>query len=168
MAFERVSLEQGISQSTVLTTFQDSRGFIWFGTEDGLNRYDGVSFKSYKSDPSDHASLPHNMVWSIAEDSKGDLWFATEGGGLSRWERAHDRFARVPVSASPGRWGRIRSLLFTPDGGLWIGGKDAGLAYFQPSSGEVKEYRNDPADANSLSHDGVYAMVSDGAGKLWV
>jgi diguanylate cyclase (GGDEF)-like protein len=168
MAFERVSLEQGLSQSTVLSMFQDSRGFMWFGTEDGLNRYDGLSFKSYKYDASDHASLPHNMVWAIAEDANGDLWLATEGGGLARWERAHDRFARVPVSSSPGLYARIRTLLFTPDGALWIGSKDAGLVRFQPSTGEFKTFRNDPADPASLSHDGVYALASDGSGRLWV
>jgi diguanylate cyclase (GGDEF)-like protein len=168
MAFERVSLEQGLSQSTVLTMFQDSRGFMWFGTEDGLNRYDGLAFKTYKYDPSDHSSLPHNMVWAIAEDGQGDLWVATEGGGLARWERAHDRFARVPVSSTPGLYGRIRTLLFTPDGVLWIGSKDAGLVRFQPGGGDLKTFRNDPADPTSLGHDGVYALAADGAGRLWV
>ena len=168
MAFERVSLEQGLSQSTVLSMFQDSRGFMWFGTEDGLNRYDGVTFKSYKSDPFDHASLPHNFVWSLAEDAKGDLWLATEGGGLARWERSSDRFARVPVSTTPGLYGRIRTLLFAPDGALWIGSKDAGLVRFHPGTGELKAYRNDPSDPHSISHDGVYALANDGAGRLWV
>jgi len=168
MAFERVSLEQGLSQSTVLTMFQDSRGFMWFGTEDGLNRYDGLAFKSYKYDASDHGSLPHNMVWAIAEDAQGDLWIATEGGGLARWERAHDRFARVPVSSTPGLYGRIRTLLFTPDGALWIGSKDAGLVRFQPGTGDTKTFRNDPNDATSISHDGVYALAADGSGLLWV
>jgi diguanylate cyclase (GGDEF)-like protein len=168
MAFERVSLEQGLSQSTVLTMFQDSRGFMWFGTEDGLNRYDGLAFKSYKYDPSDHASLPANMVWAIAEDAAGDLWIATEGGGLARWERAHDRFARVPVTATPGQYARVRTLLFAPDGALWIGSKDAGLVRFEPGTGAFKTYRNDPADATSLSHDGVFALASDGSDRLWV
>ncbi|HET9316696.1 MAG TPA: two-component regulator propeller domain-containing protein, partial [Vicinamibacteria bacterium] len=168
MAFERVSLEQGLSQSTVLSMIQDSRGFMWFGTEDGLNRYDGINFKSYKSDPSDHASLPASMVWAVTEDAQGDLWLATEGGGLARWDRTHDRFTRVPVSSTPGLYGRIRTLLFAPDGALWMGSKDAGLLRFEPATGAVKAFRHDPADASSLSHDGVYALASDGAGRLWV
>jgi diguanylate cyclase (GGDEF)-like protein len=168
MAFERISLEQGLSQSTVLTMFQDSQGFMWFGTEDGLNRYDGLAFKSYKYDPADHASLPHNMVWAIAEDAKGDLWIATEGGGLARWERAHDRFARVPVSGTPTHYSRVRTLMAAPDGALWLGSKDAGLARFQPATGETRTFRNDPADPASLSHDGVYALIPDDGGKLWV
>ena len=168
MAFERVSLEQGLSQSTVLSMLQDSRGFMWFGTEDGLNRYDGLNVKSYKSDPSDHTSLPHSMVWALAEDAQGDLWLATEGGGLARWERQHDRFARVAVSTTPGLYGRIRTLLFAPDGALWIGSKDAGLVRFEPATGAFKAFRHNPADPSSLSHDGVYALASDGAGRLWV
>jgi diguanylate cyclase (GGDEF)-like protein len=167
MAFERVSLDQGLSQSTVLTMFQDSRGYMWFGTEDGLNRYDGLSFKTYKYDPADHASLPHNMVWAIAEDAQGDLWVATEGGGLARWERAHDRFARVAVTSTPAQYMRLRTLAVAPDGALWIGSKDAGLVRLEPTTGNAKTYRHDANDPSSISHDGVYAVASDGD-QLWI
>jgi diguanylate cyclase (GGDEF)-like protein len=170
MAFERLSLEHGLSQTSVLTTFQDSRGFMWFGTEDGLNRYDGVSFRIYKHDPSDPSSLPDNMVWAVVEDADHDLWIGTEGGGLARWDSDTDRFVRVAPAkpGSPGLSGRVRTLLPTPDGALWIGTKDAGLVHFDPKTGAMRHYRHDPADAASLSHDGVYAIVLDRAGRLWV
>jgi diguanylate cyclase (GGDEF)-like protein len=170
MAFERLSLEQGLSQSSVLSVFQDARGFMWFGTEDGLNRYDGFSFTTYKYDPTDTSSLPNNMVWSIAEDREGDLWIATEGGGVARWDRHSDRFVRFgrPAGGSGGLSMRARTLHVADDGALWIGAKDAGLVRLDPRSGETQHYRNDPSDPASLSHDGVYAIVPDRAGRLWV
>lgn len=170
MAFERLSLEQGLSQSSVLSVFQDSRGFMWLGTEDGLNRYDGISFTTYRYDPSDSSSLPNNMVWAIAEDRDGDLWIGTEGGGVARWDRQSDRFVRIggPAAGSAGLSPRVRALHVAEDASLWIGTKDAGLARLEPRSGSLQRYRNDPGDATSLSHDGVYAIVPDRAGRLWV
>jgi len=75
--FERLSVEQGLSQCTVGAIFQDRRGFLWIGTSDGLNRYDGYSFKHYKHDPSDSTSLSHNTVVTITEDGFGTLWVGT-------------------------------------------------------------------------------------------
>ena len=92
--FDRLSLEQGLSQSTVQDILQDRRGYIWLATEDGLNRYDGLSFKVYKHDPADPASLPSSFVWDVEEDADGNLWIAT-AGGLAKWERATDRFVRA-------------------------------------------------------------------------
>jgi diguanylate cyclase (GGDEF)-like protein len=170
MAFERISLEHGLSQASVLCVLQDSKGYVWFGTEDGLNRYDGLSFRTYKHDASDPGSLPDNMVWALVEEAGGDLWVGTEGGGLARWERATDRFVRVGGPSAPpaGLSRRLRALLGAPDGGLWIGSKDAGLALLDPGSGRLRHYRNDAADAASLSHDGVHALAYDRSGALWV
>src|SRR5262245_48494731 len=98
--FDHLSLEQGLSQSAVLCIFQDTRGFMWFGTEAGLNRYDGYGFTVYRHDPSDPASLPSDVVWAIDEDAAGDLWIGTEGGGIAVWDRKSDRFTRVRHEAS--------------------------------------------------------------------
>jgi diguanylate cyclase (GGDEF)-like protein len=170
MAFERLSLEQGLSQSTVLTIFQDSRGFIWLGTEDGLDRYDGLSFTSYKYDAKDPASLPNNMVWAIAEDAQGDLWVGTEGGGVARWDHERDHFVRLGSGkeASLRIPPRVRALLVASDGKVWIGTKDEGLARLDPKSGRLEAFRHDPDHAGSLTSDGVYAILPDRAGKLWI
>ena len=84
LRFDRISLEQGLSQSTVFCMIQDSQGFMWFGTEDGLNKYDGYSFTVYKHDPEDPNSLGGNWIQAILEDSSGTLWIGTREGGLSR------------------------------------------------------------------------------------
>ena len=71
--FEKISIESGLSQSTILSMYQDSRGFLWFGTFEGLNRFDGYSFKVFKTDPKDPCSLSSNNIGSILEDHLGVL-----------------------------------------------------------------------------------------------
>ena len=80
LRFDHISIEQGLSQSSVWVIFQDSRGFLWFGTEDGLNRYDGYTFKTYKPDPDVPSSLSDRWITSITEDKDGYLWIATRAG----------------------------------------------------------------------------------------
>lgn len=79
--FEHLSSEDGLPQSAGLAIFQDSRGYLWIGSQDGLNRYDGYSFKIFKHDLE---SISHNNILSIAEDRSGSLWIGTWGGGLNR------------------------------------------------------------------------------------
>src|SRR5919109_457632 len=74
LRFDHITIEQGLSQSSVRVIFQDSRGFLWFGTEDGLNRYDGYNFKTYKPDPDVPSSLSDRWITSIVEDKDGYLW----------------------------------------------------------------------------------------------
>lgn len=83
MVFNVLSRDEGLSQVTVNDIFQDSRGFVWFATENGLNRYDGRNMLQFHADPADQGAIANDFVWSIVEDAAGDLWLATEGGGLA-------------------------------------------------------------------------------------
>jgi diguanylate cyclase (GGDEF)-like protein len=162
--FDRLSLEQGLSQSTVMDILQDRRGYIWLATEDGLNRFDGVSFKVYKHDPADVASLPSSFVWGVAEDTAGDLWVATTDG-LAKWLRASDSVVRQEKLA--GR--HIRALrLAAKEKALWIGTRDAGLFRLDITTGELAHFAHDPADPGTLSDDRIYAIYLDGKNRLWV
>lgn len=169
--FDHLSLEQGLSQSAVLCIFQDKRGFMWFGTEDGLNRYDGYGFTVYRHDPSDPRSLPSDVVWAIDEDAAGDLWIGTEGGGIARWDRKANSFTRFRHEASqPASLASdaVRALHVDRTGALWIGTRDAGLDRLDPGTGLATHYRHDPADAASLSDNSVYVLHEDPSGSLWV
>ena len=84
--FQRLMLDDGLSQSSILSIHQDSRGFIWMGTQDGFNRYDGRNFVSYKADPDDPHSVSDPNIWAIAEDPDGNLWVGTEGGGFNPFD----------------------------------------------------------------------------------
>ena len=92
--FDNLSVEDGLSQGNALFTIQDSKGFIWIGTEDGLNLYDGYQFKIYRNDPRDSTSISSNFVRSIAEDKDGNLWIGTSSG-LNFYDRDKDNFVRM-------------------------------------------------------------------------
>jgi hypothetical protein len=84
--FERLSTEDGLSHSSVTCILQDHRGFMWFGTGDGLNKYDGYTFTVYRRDPEDPGSLRDDAIASIYEDRTGVLWVGTQGGWLERYD----------------------------------------------------------------------------------
>ena len=92
--FDRISIEQGLSQVTVNCILQDRQGFVWFGTQDGLNKYDGYKFSIYRHDPENSASLSNNNIWSIFEDANGNLRIGTPGGGLNKFNKKTEIFTR--------------------------------------------------------------------------
>jgi ligand-binding sensor domain-containing protein len=96
--FSRYSLPEGLSQSVVNCIFQDSKGFMWVGTQNGLNRFDGYSFRVYTYNPADSTSITNNWIYAVAEDKDGNLWIGTKGG-LNKYYRDENRFARVRYNA---------------------------------------------------------------------
>src|SRR5258708_1973851 len=91
IGFERVSITQGLSQSEVNCILRDRQGFMWFGTQDGLNRYDGYTFTVYRHNPSDSNSISDNYVTALFEDGKGNLWIGTQNG-LNEFNPERGRF----------------------------------------------------------------------------
>src|SRR5688572_25600722 len=86
--FEQISLEEGLSQSVVNAILQDKQGFLWVGTDDGLNRYDGYEFKIYKPESNNPDSISDRTITSLLEDENGYLWIGTRAGGLNRYDPA--------------------------------------------------------------------------------
>jgi diguanylate cyclase (GGDEF)-like protein len=162
--FDRLSLEEGLSQSTVQDILQDRQGYVWLATEDGLNRHDGHAFKVYRHEPGDAGSLPSSFVWDVEEDQGGNLWVATSAG-LARLDRATDRVTRI--TALPAR--NARALRFSSDGAiLWVGTRDAGVFRFEVQGGQWRRFAHADGDATSLADDRVYALLVDRRGRLWV
>ncbi len=162
--FDRLSLEQGLSQSAVYRILQDRRGYIWLATEDGLNRYDGIAFKVYRHDAADSASLPASFIWDLDEDANGDLWIATSDG-LATWQRTSDRITRVPPLGGE----KLRTLRFSArEGALWIGTRESGLYRLELATRQLTRFRHDPAAPSSLIDDRIYALHFDREGRLWV
>ncbi|PWE01320.1 ligand-binding sensor domain-containing protein [Marinilabilia rubra] len=114
---------KGLSNNSVNVLFQDDYGFLWIGTEDGLNKYDGYGFKIYRHDPSNKYSIAGNHIQAIVQDDEKNLWIGTLNGGLSR------------------------------------------LDY---STGKFYNYFADSNDPNALPENGIYGLLVDNRGRLWV
>lgn len=168
--FEHFNSEDGLSQNAGLAIFQDSRGYLWIGTQDGLNCYDGYSFKAFKHDPEDPTSISHNSILSMAEDKDGTLWIGTWGGGLNRYNPTTETFTRYvndpndPNSLSDGT---IGSIELDSNGSLWIATLK-GVDRFDPETNTFVHFRNDPTDPNSLSSDAISVIFEDSQGQLWI
>ncbi|MBN2521412.1 MAG: response regulator [Bacteroidales bacterium] len=116
--FNKISTQQGLSQSSVFALAQDKNGFIWIGTRDGLNRFDGYSFIKYKYNPQDTNSLSHNEITKIHVNSKGDLWIGTRGGGLNQYIYDKNEFRRYLELDYKNI---VNDIFEDQKGNLWIG-----------------------------------------------
>lgn len=174
LKFERLSIEHGLAQSTVGYIYQDSRGYVWFGTGMGLHRYDGYQFRVYQNDPDNPHSISNNDIWHIAEDTSGALWIATYGGGLNLLDHQTGKFIRWrhdPNDASSIASDRIICLLVDRSGLLWLGTEGAGLLQAQKNTNSTlsfTQWQHDPDDPYSLSHNEVVCLYEDVHGELWI
>jgi len=164
MRFSRLTVNDGLSQSSVNCSFQDSRGFMWFGTQNGLNRYDGYTFKVYKQIPGDTLSLSENWVWTIYEDSRGDLWIGTFGGGACRFDRRTESFTTFrhdPEDPNSISDNTVWHFYEDPEGVLWVGANN-GLNAFDREQ-QLFTYFEPPGDAQN-----VFKIIPDETGRLWM
>ncbi len=166
--FTHYSVEHGLSQAAVETIIQDRQGFIWLGTDEGLNRFDGYNFVTYANDKNNPTTLAHNWVWALHEGADGAIWVGTDGGGLDRLDPLTGTFVHCALVADPTARVIVRAIVEDATGALWIGTDGDGVFRLEPSTGATRQYRNDPNDAGSLSNDHVKALHIDNRGHLWI
>jgi len=164
--FEQISIEQGLSQSTAFCILQDKMGFLWVGTQHGLNRYDGHSFKLYDHNPKDPDSLSHNLVISIFEDASGILWVGTWGGGLNKFDPKTGTFKNH--INEPDKFGNIKyenvwSICEDNDGTLWFG-TNKGL---YRNNNERNLFELFLSNSGKSFQNKVRAVYKDGKGIIW-
>ncbi len=160
--FVHLTVEQGLSQSTVQTIVQDHVGFLWFGTEEGLNRYDGYGFVVFKHDPHDPHSLPDNIVSALFEDSRHRLWIGTEHG-LCWFDWKTATFTSVSAIRD-----RVGDILETKDGTLWVAAVGGGLFLLRPGATAFVSYQPVAGEPASLGSYLVRSLLQDRAGRLWI
>lgn len=164
--FQRVESEAGLSHNSVYAITQDTEGFLWIGTVDGLNRYDGYEFRVYRHDPQDSTTLSNNLIHDLLPDRAGRLWVATDNG-LNRLDQDHNGFVRYILRSEPERLEsrRIHDLHQDSTGSLWVA-SDIGL--FRYSSAEDRFVAfNLEGDAPGRPRS-VHQIQHDGAGNLWL
>ncbi|MCP4147190.1 MAG: hypothetical protein GY757_05515 [bacterium] len=169
--FDRISAKDGLSQVTVNCILQDSKGFLWFATQNGLNKYDGCDFTLYIHSPDDPQSLGNNFVQCLYEDHKGFLWVGTFYGGLNAINLKTGRFCNyknIPGDPSSLSDNNIWTIMEDKAGFMWIGTLGGGLNRFDRKTQTFSHFKNEPGNPSSLSGNRVLSIAEDCSGALWV
>lgn len=163
LRFQRITTAQGLSQNTIFAIAQDQNGFLWLGTLEGLDRYDGYGFKHYKHHADDPDSLSNNFVKDIEVDSQGRMWIAT-AGGLDLFDPSNERFVRyIEPDNKHGLIGNSASAIFVSlSGRIWVG-TDMGLNRYQSSKDEFLPIKLDHNGNDAVAH-----IAEDSNGNLWL
>jgi len=171
LQFEHYTIEQGLAQNSAFCILQDRMGFIWVGTEQGLNRFDGYDFKVYKFQYNNPNSLSNSYVNSIYEDAAGVFWIGTNGGGLNRFEPRTQNFIHFYVDPeSIDSQSNIVNVVYEDNSHqLWVGTEGGGLFNFDRRNrifSPVWVMKDDGHDR--LGHRTVNTILEDRNGTLWV
>ena len=167
LRFRHITLEDGLAQSSVNAIEQDAQGYIWIGTQDGLQRYDGYDFLTYRHDIGDPASLADNDVNALAVDPGGAMWVGTADLGLDRLEPGTRRFTHFqhdPARPASLTSNTVITLLLDHAGRLWVG-TDQGLDRLDSDSGTFKHYKVPSSQPNASE---IFAIYEDSHGRLWL
>ena len=166
--FENISFKDGLSQSSPNCIIQDSRGLLWIGTEDGLNKYDGYTFTIYKPDPDNPKSISNIRIKCLLEDASGNIWIGTNGSGIDLYDRKQDCFIRhgLPDKNSP-QSGVITCMTKPDKKNLWIG-TNVGLFKYDIVKNSFKSFKRDSMNENTISNDFITCMNPDKDGYVWI
>ena len=167
--FDHLNSVNGLSQNNALITFQDKKGFIWIGTEDGLNLYDGTECKIYRNNPNDLNSLGSNFIRSIAEDEAGNLWIGTQEG-LNRYNLETDNFTRFLSNSEDSGTivsNNIYGTYLDSRKQLWIS-TEKGISIYNTLTHEMNLIQHEEGNSNSLPSNIVRSVIEDKKGNIWI
>ncbi len=168
--FSHITMEDGLSSNTATSILQDRKGFLWFATTDGLNRFDGYTFRIYQHNPLDEGTISSSLTSALVEDRDGTLWVGTLGGGLNRFDSKSQRFTRFehnPEDPDSLSSNTVWYLYEDPSGRLWAA-TDKGLNCLDKKTGAFTKWRHNKDDQYSLGSDDVAMVKTDSRGNFWV
>ncbi len=165
--FKHITTANGLSQSSVIAIAQDHQGMLWFGTRDGLNRYDGNKIKVFRNDPNNENSISNNDILDLAVDKAGNLWIATYNG-LNKYDLESEKFTRY-LSSDENQLSNntIWSIDIKAEDQILLG-TFYGLNILNPATGIFQHYFHDPFDSTSISHNHVLDIFTDSKNQTWV
>lgn len=161
--FQSITIDDGLSQSLAEYIYQDSLGYIWIGTNDGLNRYNGNEFKVYKNIKNDENTISNNMISSLVEDSDKNLWIGTDGG-LNKMNLNTGEITRYLVSEEDKLYSNtvVDELLIDSKGRLWVCTINGLNLYDSENDNFIK------VASDYLENKGIQDIIEDGEGNIWV
>ncbi|MFD2744683.1 MULTISPECIES: hybrid sensor histidine kinase/response regulator transcription factor [Sphingobacterium] len=165
--FQRLYSKDGLSSNTIHALIRDQFGFLWIGTEDGLNRFDGTNFKIYRRNPTENDGLGVNHISSLHEDISGRIWIGTNGGGLAYYDRKTDRIVHYHPTTTTGMSTAINSVYSDNQGNVWV----SAFGAFYCIDGDTQQIRTDGAYAKlnqTLEGKISYCSYKDKSGNLWI
>ena len=166
--FGHFSVQEGLSNSFVNCLIQDRTGFIWFGTDDGLNRFDGYKVKVYRNDPSDNSSISENIIWALWEDHSGNLWIGTYSGGLNKYDPLTNKFEHWELDSASAEKINITYIYEDSKSNIWVGTYRNGLYRFNPSQNKFDHWQNNSNKPDILSNNYITSVVEDSKSNIWI
>jgi ligand-binding sensor domain-containing protein/two-component sensor histidine kinase len=170
LKFENLSIDQGLSQSIVTGILQDRQGYLWFSTEDGLNKFDGYQFHVLRHDPTDSNTLAYNDILTMYEDRSGHIWLGTFNGGLNCLDPVSLRFQRFqhnPQNPNSLSNDIVRSLCQDAQGCIWVGA-DEGLNRYDPRTQQWRRFVLTSATLSATNQPMIRALLADTSGYVWI
>lgn len=169
--FTNYTSQDGLSQLVVRAIIQDQDGFIWVGTEDGLNKFDGYDFKVFRNVRNDKASLPDNFIYCLSPALDGGVWIGTNSGGLAKYNVTTNDFTSYqhdPYDSESLSNNRVESVFEDSKGRVWVGTDGGGLCQLNQETGKMVRYMLDDNNPNSISSNSIIGIVEDKQGLIWV
>ncbi|MBN1951556.1 MAG: hypothetical protein JW801_10150, partial [Bacteroidales bacterium] len=165
-SFKQLTVDQGLSNNRVNAICEDARGFIWFGTENGADRFDGQSIISYKNDPDNPHTLSSNQINAMFLDSRGTLWFATSEG-LDHYDYSQGDIVRFSHKDIKWPIGNVEAITEDQDGKLWIGAQ-SGLYAYDLNSSKISYFSNKEDNPLGLPPVMIYKLLADQYNNIWI
>jgi len=168
--FTALGTRDGLSANSVNAILKDRYGWMWFATNDGLNRFDGTNFTVYRHKAGDSTSLRANEIQALYEDRSGNLWVGTSGGALSLYDRKRDVFINYPASGgrnvlSPSAV--VRSICSDPEDRIWIAQFEAPYV-LDPATGRMERLELQASPVSPTEKATLYCVHGDSRGRMWV
>ncbi len=169
LRFEHFAAEQGLSQHAIICMVQDHNGFIWIGTQDGLNKYDGYRFTTFRNDPADKMSLSNKYILSLAKDKENNIWVGTQAGlnRLNTFTQQAERFVYSSTDSNTISSDEVKSLFVDHTGLVWAGTVN-GLNTLNYQTKKIVRYYHHENDPNSIVDNNILCINEDKKGNVWI
>ncbi|HLP46773.1 MAG TPA: two-component regulator propeller domain-containing protein, partial [Candidatus Kapabacteria bacterium] len=166
--FKQILFEENLSQSGVTCILQDKKGFMWFGTQEGLNRFDGYEMKVFKHDPNDKKSLSDNYILCMYEDKGGNLWIGTNGGGLNKFNPQTGVFD-IYTNEEKGKEkeknslsdNAVQTIVQDDTDMIWVGTRSGGVDKFSPQTNHFENYNQQLNIQNGDKEKNIHVIYKD-------